>query len=181
MNLKLMLGLGLLLVLVVYWLWSASGRQAVVRPIKTGKVVYAEYGNPLSRANLVGIQPFMLPGNYQSEQSFYAKLDHYFALAEDRNWLSDSTIVILPEYIGTWLVTAGEKQSVYSSSGIQQALTTMVTSNLLSFIRAYFQARGADKVKDTVFRMKATQTAQLYETVFRRLAEKYGVYIVAGW
>lgn len=122
----------------------------------------------------------MLAVDYQSENSFFDKLDFYFNEAKQKNWFTDKTIVVLPEYLGTWLVAANEKQSVYQSQKIQDGLSTVVTSNLFSFANAYLHAKAKDKVKDAAFRMNAERTANIYGNTFTHLAKKYKVYIVGG-
>lgn len=139
-----------------------------------------EYGTDARRGNLLGIQPFMVPDDYVSGEAFYAKLSGYLDVASQRGWLNEGTIVVLPEYVGTWLVALGESQRVYRAAGIAQAMRALVLSNPFSFIRTLPSAEADDAVKYTLFRMKAAPMAEVYHDTFSRLARKHAVTIVAG-
>jgi predicted amidohydrolase len=142
----------------------------------------AEYGTDTRRGNLLGVQPFMVPVDYASEERFYARMDGFLAVARQRGWLNEKTIVVFPEYIGTWLVAAGEKPRVYQAESIARAMQTLVLSHPLSFVRVlpFAFARAKDAVKYSLFRMKAARMAEIYHAVFSGLAKKHGVTIVAG-
>jgi len=144
----------------------------------------AEYGTDAHRGNLLGIQPFMVPLDYASEERFYAKIDGILDVAFRRGWFNEKTIVVLPEYIGTWLVAAREKPRVYQAESINNAMQTLVLSNLLSFVLALVKvlpfAKAKDVVKYSLFRMKAARMAEIYHRVFSGLAKKHAVTIVAG-
>ena len=138
------------------------------------------YGTNTHRGNLLGIQPFMVPGDYASEEGFRAKMDGYLGVALGRGWLDERTVVVLPEYIGTWLVAAGERPRVHQSPTIAAAMQTLVLSHPLSFARALPSAKAKDVVKYGLFRMKAARMAGMYQRVFSGLARKHAVTIVAG-
>ena len=170
----------LALIITLYFLWAYSERELVENNVETGELYFSEQGDSLSGSNFIAIQAFMLPQDYQSEITFYNKLDFYLQQAKLKNWLSNKTIVVFPEYLGTWLVVAEEKQSIYRNKTIEQGLSTMVLSNIFSFVKAYMFAKEEDRVKDAVFRMKAQKMATIYSKVFSQLSKKYGVYIVGG-
>ncbi len=168
------------IIILVYNIWAESGRNSTESPINTEKIHFSEENDSTNNGNFISIQAFMSPQDYQSEKTFFKKLDFYFAQAASKKWLSNKSIVVLPEYLGTWLVVAEEKQSVYSNTIIQKSLETMVMSNVFSFVNAYFHSKAKDKIKDAVFRMKAKKMAEIYSDTFSRLAKKYEVYIVGG-
>jgi predicted amidohydrolase len=142
---------------------------------------YATYGEDRGRGNLVGVEPWMEAGDYGHAGRFHAKLDLYMRAAADRGWLRrEKTVVVFPEYIGTWLVAAREKQDVYRAASTKQALTVIVLSNPVAFWRARKASRERDRNAAAVFRMKADGIAADYDATFRRLAGEYGVTIVAG-
>ncbi|MBU0704873.1 MAG: carbon-nitrogen hydrolase, partial [Chloroflexi bacterium] len=93
---------------------------------------------------------------------------------------NEKTIVVLPEYIGTWLVVVGENQRVYRAASIARAMRALVLSNLFSFIKTLPSAEADDAVKYALFRMKAAQMAEVYHDAFSRLAQKHAVTVVAG-
>jgi predicted amidohydrolase len=139
-----------------------------------------EFGADSGRGNIVSIQPYMLPRDYASGQSFYNTLDAYLKRAKSKGWLNKNTVVSFPEYLGTWLVVAGEKRSVFDAKTIDAAMRTMVISNLISFIPEYLSAKANDKSAAALFCMKSKQMAAIYNETFTTLSLQYGVTIVAG-
>jgi predicted amidohydrolase len=138
------------------------------------------FGADSGNGNLLGIQPYMVPGDYASEERFLAKLDGYLAEARKRGFIGARTVVVFPEYVGAWLIVAGEKQSVYRAPTIDRAATILAASNLLSFLRWLPSANAPDRARCALFKMKARSTAGIYQRVFSRLAKTYRVTIVAG-
>ena len=149
-------------------------------PIRLRVQDVAEYGMDVGRGNLLGIQPYMVPADYRSADTFYAKLDGYLDVAARQGWLGERTIVVFPEYVGTWLVAAGEKSRVVQASTIAAAMQALVLSHPLRFVRVLPSARAKDAVKYSLFRLKAPVMAGIYHAVFSGLARKRGVTIVAG-
>ncbi|MFQ5633377.1 MAG: carbon-nitrogen hydrolase, partial [bacterium] len=178
---KIAITLSLFLVLFGgYSFWRHAGRTVDGPGSGLFLQEIAEFGVAGGLGNLVGIQPYMLPVDYASEEHFFRKITGYFDAAEKKGWLHKNTIVVLPEYLGAWLVAAGEKRAVYQAANIEAAMQTMVLSNLFSFLKTLPFAKGKDVIKDSVFRMKAASMAQIYHNVFSRLAQQYAVTIVAG-
>ncbi|MFQ5576498.1 MAG: nitrilase-related carbon-nitrogen hydrolase [Anaerolineae bacterium] len=139
-----------------------------------------EFGTGAGRGNLLGIQPYMEPGDYASAESFRAKLDGYFRAADEKGWLTPKTVVVLPEHIGTWLAAAGEKPAVYRANTVHRAMQVLIWSHPVLFLRALSKARAADKLAESVFRLKAKQMARMYQLVMGGLANEYGVTVVGG-
>jgi len=169
-----------ILALIGYNFWANADRKAGTPGLHVGMLVVNQHRDTLIKGNFLAIQAFMEPKDYQTATAFKGKLEYYLVEARSRHWLHENTIVVLPEYIGTWLVAAGEKNSVYSAPDIQKAMETIVKSNLFSFAGAYFSATAKDKVRDAVFRMKADKMAQIYGDVLSALAKKYKLTIVGG-
>jgi hypothetical protein len=96
--------------------------------------------------------------------------------------MNPKTTVIFPEYIGSWLVMEGEKNSAYTAASVNEALRGFVLSNFFSYLHAWFMApdEAKDKVKHSVFSMKGQHLANLYKSTFSKLAKKYSVTIIAG-
>lgn len=139
-----------------------------------------EIGQNHGKGNMVGIQPWMEPIDYASDSNFLSKIEHYFIQASKAGYFNDSTVVVLPEYLGTWLVALNERKTVYTVKESEKALRTIVFRNLFAFIGAYLNTEAADPVKASVFSMKSAQMASVYEKTFKGLAAKYHVTIVAG-
>lgn len=139
-----------------------------------------EHGTHRGRGNFVGVQPFMTALDYASGPSFLTKLSGYLEKAREREWLNGNTIVVFPEYIGTWLVAAGERRAVFRAQTVKSAMLVLALSHPLWLARALTRSKARDAVKESLFRMKAGLMANLYADVFSRLAKTYGVTIVAG-
>lgn len=173
----------ILLVTLVAWMgWSYLGRSySDLPPTNTTNVYHQSLGDSTCRRNVVGIQPYMVPSDYLSEDRFYSKLDGYFQEARRQGYFRSNTVVLLPEYLGTWLVIAGEKSGVAESQTITGAMTLIVLSNPFKTLWSVFRNQGeADRIAAAIFRMKAKQMAAIYSQVFTRLAKNYGVTINAG-
>lgn len=177
----------LFLALVTYNIWAEMDRA---KEKKTGWVSLPDFktnfeldelGTNTGKGNLVGIQPYLTPRNYSTQFNFFVTLSFYFDQLRRLNLLNDKTVIVLPEYIGTWLVAAREKSSVYADSSMQDACRTLVTSNLYKFSGHYVLApAGVRKSTYAIFRMKAATMASMYQATFGELAKKYHVTIVAG-
>ena len=161
-------------------MWSALGRTAVAAEPDLYLDDTSSYGTDTGSGNLVAMQTSMETTDYASAEAYYAKLDGYMAAADAQGWLHDDTIVVFPEWIGTWLVLANEKEELYEAETLQAAMQFMVLSNIPDFATAYGRAQGKDKVRDALFRMKAELIAEMHANAFAQLAEKYGVTIVSG-
>jgi len=175
----------LLVMLVFLFTWSAIGRVGDALLPGSGEnagITIEKYSSDTTAgANIIGMQPYLTAKNYANEASFWQVLDQYMAEAKKQGLLSGKTIVVFPEYIGSWLVALEEKYAVYdSSSTVTEALTVQVISNLGKFIPAYFNSNSADRTKEALFRMKQDKMCRVYQDVFSRLAKKYAVTIVAG-
>ena len=176
------LGIVLLLLYVGYITWSSLGRTAPPADLDLHlDTTYALF-NDSGKGNVVGISPFMTPTDYASVDNFTAKMDAYLAQAKGKGWLNARSVVIFPEYIGSWLVIAGEKPSVYTAPTAQRALTHYVSANFFNYLRAWFTTpdSATDKVKHAIFASKGQTMAGQYVEVFSGLARKYRVSIVAG-
>lgn len=167
--------------LIGYLVWSNIGK-GFDKPQTLKIDSFENHSDSTNKGNIVGIQPFIEVGDYATEGRFQQKIQFYLDQSHQKGWLiPNQTIVVLPEYIGTWLVALNEKTSVYEESNIQNAMTTMVSSSIFGFTKAYFNAPNIkDKIQHSVFAMKAEQMAIVYQKVFSELAQQYKVTIVAG-
>jgi predicted amidohydrolase len=172
----------LVLALTAYFIWSTLGRTPAAVNVQlhldSSYVLNADSG----KGNVVGINAYMTPEDYITADHFEQKLKGYLEVCKQKGWLNAKTVVIFPEYIGAWLVVEGEKKSVYTKPTIDEALTGFVTSNFFSYMRSWFMSpdSAADKVKHSVFATKGQRMAEVYTTVFSKLAKSYGVTIIGG-
>lgn len=163
-----------------YAIWRKAGRGLPPSPPDLRLDGYAEAGSDRGRGNLLGVQPYMLPDDYASEERFRAKLNGYLDAARQRGWLSEKTIVVLPEDLGLWLVAVDEKRSVYREPSVAGAAKTLALSNLLPFARHMVFSPARDRVKYSLFRMKAARLSAIYGRVLSGLARTYRVTVVGG-
>ncbi len=182
MNLKRYGWAGLAILALLWAGWSLSCRSHSLTSVDLEiEQVYNISGEAICERNVVGIQPFMRTEDYLSEQQFRAKMSGYFEEARKAGFLRERTIVLLPEYLGTWLVINGEKESVAGYADMQSAMIVMILSNPLHFIRSYLDhGDESDKLAASLFRMKSADMAAVYSGVFRNLASSFNVTIVAG-
>lgn len=173
-------------VLVVYNIWALMGRA---KEQKTGWSRFPEFktrfelieaGIDSGKGNMIGIQPYLTALSYSTAFNFEISLRFYFEQLKRENKLTEKSVVVLPEYTGTWLVAANEKEKIYQQATTSNAMTTMITSNLFTFFSSYLQSPAKDKTKYAIFHMKAKQMAKQYQQVFSSLAKEYNCTIVAG-
>lgn len=145
--------------------------------------IYIQKEGMAKRGSFVGMEPYLNKYSYATEDSFYLALNEYFRMAKENELLFvDRSIVVLPEYIGTWLVVTAEDKSIFDTNTIQEAMEVLVKHNFGSFLWHYLfsSSYSSDTLKETLFRMKAWQMTDRYQSVFARLAREYRVSIVAG-
>ena len=137
-------------------------------------------GNARDRGNLLGIEPYMIPQDYASRESFFEKLNAYLLIAQCNGWLNEKTIVLFPEYIGTWLILTNESRRTFEAPTLATAELRVILSHLLKFGINFFKSTERGRAEAALFRMKAFQMAEVYQAVFAQLARQYSVTIIAG-
>ena len=172
----------LILVATAYTFWSNYDRALGTEGIYPRYVIgdLEEFGKNSGKGNMIALSPYLHTYDFSSKEAFYNMLQYYFSFAQRRKLLNDSTIVVLPEYIGTWLVVANEKRSIYADTSLEDGMKTLVFSNIVKFGSAYLKTTAKDKAKEAVFKMKADEMAEIYQNVFSKLAKDFHVTIVAG-
>ncbi|MCX7607228.1 MAG: carbon-nitrogen hydrolase family protein [Bacteroidia bacterium] len=143
-----------------------------------------EIGSDSSKgASLIGIQPFLRPNDYACEAHFRARLASYLEAARQKGFLTRRTVVVFPEYIGTWLILLGEPALGFQAKTLKGALTWFVLRHPWKFWKAYQKAIEdtlSDPASGAAFQVKAVEMAQAYHRTFSSLAREYGVTVVAG-
>ncbi len=137
-------------------------------------------GEDYGCGNLLGVQPVMRPADYASARAYRAALNLAFTEAFTRGWVGSQTIIVLPEYIGTWLVVAGAPAPVFSAATLRRAMAWMIASNGPEFLLALTQSHSKNRVAEAVFRMRASAMAHIHHAALADLAGRYGVTIVGG-
>lgn len=137
------------------------------------------YGSP-SNYNIVGIEPYMLPQDYSTFNNLFNKLSLYLDQAKKKGWLNENTIVLFPEHIGTWLVSAYAPLNTYKAKTTEEVLEITIRDNLVQSVVAYMDNVQKGGLYETAFRAKAGIMIKGYRDVFGILSEKYQVTIIAG-
>lgn len=172
-------------ILILWVLWANIGYEPENLPIRLSEVQTTTYlsshSNLSSRPNLVAIQLEMYPEDYANKERFYNKLNLYFQKASQAGFLKEKTIVLLPEYTGTWLVVANEKASIYKASSLFSAMVQLVLSNPISILAQIPNSlQEEDPLAAAIFRSKSSSMAFNYSEVFKQLASQYKVAIIPG-
>ncbi|MFI5384930.1 MAG: nitrilase-related carbon-nitrogen hydrolase [Fimbriimonadales bacterium] len=139
-----------------------------------------ESGKDSGSGNLVAIEPWMTPRDYSSERAFQYKLGSYFEAAKRKGFLRSNTVVVLPEYLGTWLVVVDEKREVYSRGSKEEAMRDLALSNLPAAIWQAVRSSSPDRMLYAVLSFKSDTVAGIYDRTLSRLAQDYGVTVVGG-
>lgn len=139
-----------------------------------------ESGQDTGCGNLLGIQPWMVAADYASQSSFRDKLASYLEIASDHGWLGPLTIVVWPEYIGTWLAVAETAVAAIRARTLTGAMRALAIRHLPGLLRALFVTPERDRLAGAIFRARAQAMAQHYQAVFSGLAREYAVTMVAG-
>ncbi|UZE21944.1 carbon-nitrogen hydrolase family protein [Pseudomonas sp. B21-056] len=177
--LYLLSSLALIAALMSYALWTTDRPAGhYLSDLRINLAV--DQGVPADRGNLLGIQPELFPTDYQNPGHLHRKLAAYLQTARDLGLLSDKTIVVLPEHIGTWLMISGEKDELYQAATLKDAMNWLAISNPLAFIQGLIGAQGDNRLDDAYLRMKADSMARDYQAMFGGLAREFGVTLVAG-
>ena len=139
-----------------------------------------EFGKDAGHGNIFGIEPYIAATDYYSEESLQSKLDGYMSEAKRRNWLSEKTIVLLPEYFGTWLVLANEPKSVFQTDTLAATEQRLVFHHIAGFLTQLVTSKEKGKLEAAVFRLKADVMARTYNSVLSNTARSYHVTVVGG-
>ncbi|MDN3659196.1 nitrilase-related carbon-nitrogen hydrolase [Ferruginibacter paludis] len=179
-------GVFVLVLLTAYNIWAEMDRvkertsTADTYSFYKNGLAYTEIGSDYGKGNIIGMQPYLSTYDYSTASNFKSCLRKYFEALKKEHKITPRSIVVLPEYIGTWLVTANEKSEIYRQPSVDAAMTILVIANLYKFFVNYCNAPAADKRKYALFSMKAKQMCAIYETTFSQLAKEYNCVIAAG-
>ncbi|PZX52752.1 hypothetical protein LV84_03362 [Algoriphagus ratkowskyi] len=173
----------LLILAVFIWLiWSFSGRNTPL-PESESHISVIEEINPsdtLSR-NIIGIQPYMDVSDYFNQANFKFKIRQYLVAARDKDLIKKNTLVVYPEYIGTWLFLLEEKHNLAEKETINDVISTIIYSNAFDYFLGYLKTgKEENKEMSSIFRMKAKKMLQAYYETFSELSIETNSYIAAG-
>ena len=139
-----------------------------------------ELGKDSGHGNMLGIEPYITAADYASAQTLQSKLDVYMSEAQRRGWLNEKTIILLPEYFGTWLVLADEPESVFQTDKLAVAEQRLVLRHVFGFLWQLLTAKEKGKLVAAVFRLKSQVMAETYNSVLSNIAKNYRVTVIGG-
>ena len=174
-----------MIIVALYNLWVVIDVPPTYKVLATSAVEansIVSAGVDSGKGNLLGIQPALQPIHYANKVTLRDNLRSYMQAARARGLITPKTIVVFPEYIGSWLVAMEQKSNVYEKANLTDAMTAVITANLFKFLVAYITVPDGvtEKDKYAAFAMKAKQIAETYDEIFSELASEFKVTIVAG-
>jgi len=135
-------------------------------------------GTDKNYANMVAIQPYMIPADYSSETRFYEKLESYIIKAKRSGFLKERTTIIFPDHIGTPLYLIDERREVYTSKTLDDMFSNLNSTKYPNLKRTNFTT----KIDLTKYFLdeKSKLVKDTYVSTFSKLALFYKVNILAG-
>ena len=124
------------------------------------QVEMIQMGADRGLGNLLGIQPWMHLSDYASEASFESRLSGYLETARGQGWINARSVVVFPEYIGAWLVAAGEGKGVLQAATLQAAMLGLGLAHPFALARNLLSAGEKDRLAASLFRVKASAMAE---------------------
>ncbi|MDP2343354.1 MAG: carbon-nitrogen hydrolase family protein [Deltaproteobacteria bacterium] len=129
---------------------------------------------------LLSVQAFLQPADYATRARFEARLRGFLDEAADREMLNERTVVVLPEYTGSWLVAEGEGAGVYEQPELGGAMTDLAMAHLPGFLWRSWTAGVDDGDAFAAFSEKSERMAALYDDVMGTLAQEFAITLVGG-
>lgn len=133
------------------------------------------------------VQPYLTEQDYRSADQFRRALEPYFEETRSQVIPDEPLLVVLPEYIGTWLVAVDEGRRIFRSEDINGAMTRLILRHPIRFlcrftgsIASRFKAPVMGHAQRSIFLMQSNRAREAYVEVFSELARRYSCWIVAG-
>ena len=183
MKLLIRLFIALAIFFAVYNVWvlmDVPNRNSVFVKTTVSKEGIISIGTDAGNGNILGIQPQLTAANYANIPTFKETIRAYLVEAKSKHLISAKTVVLLPEQIGSLLIAYEEKEKVYTASTIEEAMQSIVKTNLFKYIIAFFSADTPNKSIKAAIAMKSKQAGKIYWEIFRDLAKEFDVTIAAG-
>ncbi len=144
------------------------------------RVVAAALGGDRGRGSLLAIQPWLGPADYACGPALQAALEDCLTAAFRRGWISSRSVLVFPEYAGTWLAVAGEGAGARRAPSLRRALACILLRHPFPVLRQALLSPERDRLAAALFRAKAAGMARTYSTVFGGVARRCGVTVVGG-
>ncbi len=164
----------------VWILMDVPNRNSVFVKTTVAKESIITIGTDAGNGNILGIQPQLTAANYANIPTFKETIRAYLVEAKSKQLINPKTVVLLPEQIGSLLIAYEEKEKVYSVSTMEEAMQSIVRTNLFKFIVEFFSAETPNTSMKAAIAMKSKQAGKIYWEVFGELAKEFDVTIAAG-
>jgi len=129
---------------------------------------------------LLLVEPALFSDDYRSESHLRAALDNYLSRAKELGWINETTIVVFPEHVATWLVAMDAPALAYRSDIFSEAALALIFDKPVGFLKSLRRSHEVDGVAAALFRSRSAEMAAAYVDIFSTLAREYGVTIAAG-
>jgi hypothetical protein len=150
-------------------------------PAPAGPAIEAfELGKGQERSNLLAIQASVRPHDYADEDRLAARLYGLIEEAAKRGMVRERTIVVLPEYIGTWPVIFYESADAFEEPSTGDAMTHVVLGKPLEWTATLLSSPTEDGATYATFAVKAARMADSYHDITSSLAHEYSVTLIAS-
>lgn len=157
------------------------GLVALASVTSRADVVVKELGvKSPEAANLVAIQPEFEASDFMTVDSIIAKVRTYFESCKKAGLFTSKTVVVLPEYLGSWFMFTGENQRFYQKKSVQSAMLGTIWKNRARFWRGFKESKSSDRLTELGFRLKTKEMAEAYQRMGSTLAREYGVTLIPG-
>lgn len=143
-------------------------------------VVVGGRGTDNGHGRLLSVQLWVDDNDYATADRLRERVRALFVVARERALLDDKTVVVLPEYAGSWLVAAGEGAGVVKKTKLGDAMGDLALAHLPSFLLTSWTAGVDDGDAYAAFNEKADAMAAAYDDVFGGVADEFDVVVVAG-
>ncbi len=183
MKLIIRLSIALIIFIAVYNIWILVGvpnRNSLYVKTTVSEESIISIGTDAGNGNILGIQPILSPANYANILTFKETIRAYLVVAKNKQLINPKTVVLLPEQIGSLLIAYEEKENVYTASTMEEAMQSIVKTNLFKYIVELFSIDSPNKSMKAAIAMKSKQAGKIYWEVFGDLAKEFNVTIAAG-
>ncbi|TAH10011.1 MAG: hypothetical protein EAZ12_05415 [Sphingobacteriia bacterium] len=183
MKIVIRLFIAFVILFAVYNVWilmDVPNRNSVFVKTTVAKESIITIGTDAGNGNILGIQPQLTASNYANIPTFKETIRAYLLEAKSKQLINPKTVVLLPEQIGSLLIAYEEKEKVYTAATMEEAMQSIVRTNLFKFIVEFFSSDTPNKSMKAAIAMKSKQAGKIYWEVFGDLAKEFNVTIAAG-
>lgn len=133
-----------------------------------------------SARSIIVVEPDLAAHDYRNAESLHAALSRYLDAAAKNGWIRDSSIIVFPEHVGTFLVAARAPPLAYRAHTRIAASLAAIADHPIGFISALPGSDEPDRIAAALFRARTRGMARDYQAVFSQIARERRAVVVAG-